>query len=68
MTKAPRIEGVKETYKSTWDVTPRLRTVLVAEVRISVDLCPHMEIRWSNCRDPSILDVLNILSFRVSES
>lgn len=34
MTKAPRIEGVKETYKSTWDVTPRLRTVLVAEVRI----------------------------------
>ena len=33
-----------------------------------VDLCPHMEIGWSNCRDPSILDILNILSIRVSES
>ena len=32
------------------------------------DLCPHVEIGWSNRGDPSILEVLNILSFRVSES
>lgn len=68
MTKGPQIEGVKETHRSSWDVTPRLRTVLVAEVHISVDLCPHVEVGWSNCRDPCQVKVLNILSFRVSES
>lgn len=61
--------GVKETDESTWEVTPRLGTVQVAKVRISLDLCiPTWRSGGLIVEVPAMLKFSHTLSFGDSDS